>query len=80
MAVAGWRPQGAWRSPKLGAGVYTDSGSHELGSGCVRQSGDEGGATCGLPSSLQDAPSGFEVKKGSWRHLAYPGTSAQGKG
>lgn len=47
---------------------------------CASLGTKEGGATRGLSSSLEDGPSGPEVKKGLWGHLAYPGTSAQGKG
>lgn len=47
---------------------------------CVSLGIKEGGATRGLPSSLEDAPLGPEVKEGSRGHLAYPRRSAQGKG
>lgn len=55
-----------------------DLGSQELGGGCVRQSG--WCASRGLPSSLEDAPLGPEVKEGSCGHLPYPRSPAQGKG
>lgn len=40
----------------------------------------EGCASRGLPSSLEDAPLGPEVKEGSCGHLPCPRTPAQGKG